>query len=102
MAHFTENGKELLEYLQEHSAHFVLMDLQMPEMDGLEATVRIRTGDAGEAHKNVKIVALTANALLGNEDRCLRAAKNAYINKPIKLALLEQKISELIPQMDLS
>ncbi|MGJ8652457.1 MAG: ATP-binding protein [Opitutaceae bacterium] len=101
-AHFTENGKELLEHLQSHSADLVLMDLQMPEMDGLEATAKIRSGDVGEAHQGVKIVALTANALQGDEDRCLRAGMDAYISKPIKLGVLEKRILELIPEMDLS
>lgn len=101
-AHFTGNGQELIEYLKSHSADLILMDLQMPEMDGLEATARIRSGDTGEAHKDVKIVALTANALQGDEDRCIRAGMNAYISKPIKLSVLEKRIVELIPEMDLS
>lgn len=95
-ADFSENGQALLEHLKGNPADLVFMDLQMPIMDGMEATSRIRKGEAGEALKSVKIVALTANALQGDEQRCLAAGMDAYVSKPIKLEVLRKKILELI------
>jgi signal transduction histidine kinase/ActR/RegA family two-component response regulator len=89
------DGKELLAVLQKKPADLILMDLQMPVMDGLEATAAIRAGEVGEDSKNVKIVALTANAMASDEERCLSAGMNGYLAKPLKLAALEEKINQL-------
>lgn len=89
---FAENGRELIELIKDKEYDLVFMDLQMPEMDGLEATKRIRDGEAGESVKDIKIIALTANALSGDEARCLEHGMDAYLSKPIKLDLLKQKI----------
>jgi CheY-like chemotaxis protein len=70
----------------------IFMDVQMPLMDGLEAARRLRAGDAGEGVKDVKIIALTANALVGDEARCLESGMNAYMTKPLKLSSLKQAI----------
>jgi CheY-like chemotaxis protein len=94
-AEYKENGAELLEHLQENPCDLVFMDLQMPVMDGLEATKQIRLGAAGEAVKDVKIIALTANALSTDEARCLEVGMDAYLSKPIKMDLMEQLVSEL-------
>ena len=94
-ADFKGNGVELIEHLKSHHCDLVFMDLQMPVMDGLEATALIRSGAAGEAVKGVKIIALTANALSGDEGRCLDIGMDAYLSKPLKLALLEQRVVEL-------
>ena len=90
-----ENGEILLSALRERSVDLIIMDLQMPVMDGLEATAAIRGGEAGEEHKGVKIVALTANAMAGDEERCLSAGMDGYLTKPLKVAKLEAKLSEL-------
>jgi len=90
-----ENGQELLQMLQQRSADLILMDLQMPVMDGLEATAAIRAGAAGAGCKEIKIVALTANALAGDEERCLSAGMNSYLTKPLKLAALEAALDQL-------
>lgn len=97
VAEFKDNGKELVTYLQENPCDLVFMDLQMPVMDGLEATSIIRAGGAGAAVQDVKIIALTANALSGDEARCLQNGMDAYLAKPLKLKLLEQKIRSLFP-----
>ena len=90
-----ENGEELLNVLKEKSADLIFMDLQMPVMDGLEATAAIRAGEAGEGLKDVKIVALTANAMSGDEERCLSAGMSGYLTKPLKIDALEAKIDQL-------
>jgi signal transduction histidine kinase/ActR/RegA family two-component response regulator len=90
-----ENGKQLLDILKEKSADLIFMDLQMPIMDGLEATAAIRSGEVDEELKDVKIVALTANAMSGDEERCLSAGMNGYLTKPLKIDALQAKIDQL-------
>ena len=92
---FAENGRELLDLVRNKDYDLIFMDVQMPLMDGLEATRRLRAGDAGEGLKDVKIIALTANALLGDEARCLESGMNAYMTKPLKLRTLKQAILSL-------
>ena len=94
-ADFKENGAELIEYLKDNHCDLVFMDLQMPVMGGMEATTLIRQGAAGDAMKDVKIVALTANALSSDEARCLDGGMDAYLSKPLKINLLKQRIIEL-------
>lgn len=97
-AEFKSNGSELVEYMKAHPCDLVLMDLQMPVMDGLEATQSIRAGSAGELNQTTKIIALTANALAGDEVRCLKAGMDAYVTKPIKVDHLEKKILSLFEE----
>jgi CheY-like chemotaxis protein len=63
--------------------NFIFMDCQMPEMDGYQATKLIREGKAGICYKDIPIVAMTANAMLGDEQKCLDAGMNDYLVKPI-------------------
>ena len=85
-----ENGKIALERLATREYDLVFMDVQMPVMGGLEATraIRMRPGMAG-----VKIVAMTANAMEGDRERCLEAGMNDYIPKPIVPKALEEKLN---------
>jgi CheY-like chemotaxis protein len=86
------NGREAIAALQRETIDLVLMDVQMPEMDGFEATAAIRKDEVGK-NRHIPIIAMTAHAMAGDRDRCLAAGMDAYISKPIHaldlLSLLE-------------
>ncbi len=86
---FASNGIDAIAFAKEHRPDVILMDVQMPEMDGLEATRCIRQ-DADIA--SIPIIALTALAMEGDRDRCLAAGANEYISKPVSLKQLTQLI----------
>lgn len=75
-----KNGNEAIDLLEQRHFDIVFMDCQMPEMDGFEATALIRTK---EKFKTLPILALTANALVGDRERCIAAGMNDYLSKPI-------------------
>ncbi len=77
------HGKEAIVHLSQESFDLVIMDLQMPEMDGLEATRRIRNGQAGPDAIKVPIVAMTANAMSGDREQCIAGGMDDYLAKPI-------------------
>ncbi|HTO04563.1 MAG TPA: response regulator, partial [Opitutus sp.] len=87
------NGLEALTTLEARHYHLVLMDLQMPEMDGLEASRQIRRRLS--ADRQPKIIALTANAMHGDRQRCMEAGMDDYISKPVKLHEIESAIRRL-------
>ncbi len=78
------HGLACLEALGRDPYDLVFMDCQMPEMDGYEATGRIRQGEAGAHHRGLRIIALTAAAMVGDRERCLQAGMNDYLTKPIQ------------------
>ena len=84
------NGCEALTSLRRSSYDLLLMDCQMPEMDGYEATQRIRAGDAGAVNANLPIIALTASAMDGDRARCLEVGMNDHLSKPISLSELTE------------
>jgi len=90
-----ENGKEALQALQKNVFDLVLMDVQMPVMDGVEATRRIRTMEE-KTGGHVPIVALTANAMKGDRERYLAAGMDDYMAKPFKVELLVKVIERNI------
>ncbi len=79
-----QNGLETLEKLSKRFYEVILMDMQMPEMDGLEATKMIRLKE----QQQPIIIAMTANAMQGDRDLCLQAGMNEYLTKPVKLEVL--------------
>ena len=89
-------GKAALHALALHSFDIILMDVQMPEMDGMEATARIREFEK-QTGKHVPIIAMTANAMVGDKERCLAAGMDGYVSKPIQTKELFAAIDELVP-----
>ena len=87
------SGEEALEQLQANHYDVVLMDCQMPEMDGFQATAEIRKHDYG---RDIVIVAMTANALQGDREKCLDAGMNDYIGKPVRFEDLGQLLSKYL------
>ncbi len=81
------DGREVLQALERQSYDVVLMDVQMPEMDGLEATRRI--AQQWTAEQRPRIIAMTANAMLGDREACLAAGMDDYISKPIRVKELQ-------------
>ncbi|RZA00519.1 MAG: response regulator, partial [Proteobacteria bacterium] len=91
--HTVADGTEVLEALGRVSYDLILMDCQMPEMDGFETTRRIRMLE-NETLRNIPIVALTANALVEDARRCVEAGMNDHLSKPIKKEVLRAKLAE--------
>jgi CheY-like chemotaxis protein len=89
-----QDGLEAVELCRTHSFDIVLMDLQMPHLDGLEATRQIRALD--NANARVPIIALTASAMEGERDRCLNSGMTDYLSKPIDRKALEATIHRLL------
>jgi PAS domain S-box-containing protein len=85
-----ENGLEAVSLAMEKEYDLILMDLAMPEMDGLEATRRIRSGDG--KNTNSRIIAITANAFEEDRERCFAAGMNEFVSKPINIQLFRSKI----------
>ena len=82
------DGREALAVLSADRFDVVLMDCQMPVMDGFEATRRVRSGEAGAAAAELPIIAMTANAMQGDKEDCLAAGMNDYLAKPVSRAEL--------------
>ena len=92
-----DNGDAALTALQNQRFDLVLMDCQMPEMDGFTATREIRRREAaGELPGHLPIIALTANALQGDRERCLEAGMDEYLTKPLNAQLLETMLKKMI------
>ena len=90
-------GREALEKLSREPFDLVLMDGNMPEMDGLEATRLLRAGSAGVRGVTVPVIALTASAMDGDRERCLAAGMNDFLSKPVTIAALRQAIERVRP-----
>lgn len=114
------DGEEVVAFLSKCEekgkvVHCILMDCQMPKMNGYEATKAIRNGSVGPSHQEVPIIAMTANAMLGEKEKCLEAGMDDFTTKPIlaevllpkvkqwllhKLALMSAKNENIVPVVD--
>jgi CheY-like chemotaxis protein len=92
------NGRRTLQLLAERPFDLVLMDCNMPELDGLEATRLLRDGAAGARAAEVPVIALTANAMDGDRETCLQAGMNDFLSKPVSIAALRGAIDRLKPE----
>ena len=89
---YAENGQESLDMVNKHAYDLILMDMQMPVMGGMEATLRIRN----DLKLDLPIIALTANAIKGESEKCINAGMNAYLSKPYEPWMLKEKIVEVL------
>lgn len=94
-AELARNGREALELARRGGFDVILMDVQMPEIDGLEATAIIRHEEAGRPR--IPILAMTAHAMPSDREACLEAGMDAYLSKPIRLDDLVHALNQLIP-----
>ncbi|MBF0481414.1 MAG: PAS domain S-box protein [Desulfovibrionaceae bacterium] len=88
------NGRQAIEKLKAGNFNLVLMDVFMPDMDGIEAVRAIRRGEAGQDKTGVRIIALTAYALKGDRERCLAAGMDDYLSKPVKAEELYEMLRD--------
>jgi PAS domain S-box-containing protein len=89
------NGIEALDALMGVSYDLVLMDCQMPEMDGFEATRRIRSRERGS--RRIPVVAMTANAMVGDREKCLDAGMDDHVSKPVRVEALHRALARWLP-----
>jgi len=90
-----QTGKLALEAHESQHFDLILMDVQMPEMDGLEATVAIRQREM-KSGKHTPIIAMTAHAMVGDRELCLKAGMDGYVSKPLDVGDLFAAIDDLL------
>ena len=82
-----------MEALEKRAYDLVLMDVQMPEMDGLEATEMIRDPDSGVLNHDIPIIAMTAHAMKGDQQKCIDSGMNDYLSKPVNPQKMLEKLN---------
>ncbi|MCU7884945.1 MAG: response regulator, partial [Candidatus Thiodiazotropha sp. (ex Lucinoma annulata)] len=95
------DGVEAMDALHEEQFDVVLMDCQMPRMDGYEATEAIRERETNQGLMHTPVIAMTANAMLGDRERCLAVGMDDYLSKPVKPAQLENMLRQWLPMEEL-
>jgi len=89
-----DNGAKAIKAIQDFKWDLVIMDCQMPVMDGYEATRQIRKGMAGPKNKDILVIAMTAQAMKADREKCLNAGMNDYLTKPVKPLELRQIVEK--------
>ena len=92
------NGAEAVKALETVPYDLVLMDVQMPEMDGFEATRQIRNPQSAVPNHRIPIIAMTAHAMQGDRERCLEAGMNDYVTKPVDPQALAEALDKWLPK----
>jgi CheY-like chemotaxis protein len=92
-----DNGRRALEAFENGPFDLILMDVQMPEMDGFEAVAAIREREALTSRGRIPIIAMTAHAMLGDRERCLKVGMDGYVAKPVQATELLDAIADLCP-----
>lgn len=95
IAHLVENGAEAVERAARTRYGLILMDVQMPVMDGLEATMAIRAGEAERHAQQTPVVAMTANP---HKEQCFQAGMSDFLFKPVMLTQLEATLKRWLPE----
>ena len=94
------NGADAIQALASHSYDLVLMDVQMPVMDGMEATRQIRRDESASGKPRLPVIAMTANAMLGDRDRCLESGMDDYLSKPVSPQMFATTLDKWLPRRD--
>ena len=92
------NGQEALNTLENLPFDLVLMDCQMPVMDGYEATQKIRLPESKVLNQRIPIVAMTANSMQGDRDKCLSVGMDDFISKPVNPSKLQEALKRWLPE----
>lgn len=91
-----ESGEDALEKIKNENYDLIIMDIQMPDMDGYEATQKIRDNEGNKKH--TPIIALTANVMEGDQEKCIEAGMDDYLSKPIRGAELERMLLKYLTE----
>jgi CheY-like chemotaxis protein/HPt (histidine-containing phosphotransfer) domain-containing protein len=97
MVQTASHGKEAIELARQFDFDVILMDIQMPEMSGYEATKLIRAGERESRRRQSRIIAMTANAMNSTKIRCLQTGMDDFISKPIKPEMLAERLRPWLP-----
>ncbi|MDO6446081.1 response regulator [Colwellia sp. 1_MG-2023] len=103
-ADIAENGHQALKMLKKNHKEgryqLILMDCQMPELDGFETTQLIRSGEVGPQYQSIPIIALTANTLQKEKEKCLSSGMNDYTTKPVDVAIFQNKLCQWLGERE--
>jgi CheY-like chemotaxis protein len=91
------NGKEVLEALEKIPYDVILMDCQMPVMDGYQTARRIRMQEWQDENEPIRIIAMTANAMQGDRERCIESGMDDYLGKPVRIGELQEALARCRP-----
>lgn len=92
------DGQEVLARLADQEFDLILMDVQMPRLDGVAATRAIREGQAGQDKTGIPIIAMTAYAMAGDKEKFFAAGMNGYVSKPVDMAELQAVIGRVMAE----